>query len=187
MSFGDTGFGLVNQLKQGSKRYYGKYRGIVTNIDDPKKKGRLKANVPSITGKFDTGWALPALTPGSFIMPKEGTGVWIEFEEGNPSLPVWTGIWLADGETLEDAVEVGIIYDPVTKKVKVYGQTGMTCEVNGFDELKVTGQKVTIDSANIELGGQTKFVLDGATTSTDGSPYPHSHTITGTSIKVKGG
>ena len=39
--------------------FFGKYRGIVTDNDDPKNLGRLKARVPEILQDVETGWALP--------------------------------------------------------------------------------------------------------------------------------
>ena len=30
---------------------------------------------------------------GSGALPQIGTGVWIEFEQGDPDLPIWSGCW----------------------------------------------------------------------------------------------
>jgi hypothetical protein len=79
-------------------RFYGKYRGIVLLNVDPLNQGRLKAIVPEVLGFIPTTWALPC-TPyagtlaGFFAIPQFGTGVWIEFEAGDPSRPVWSGCW----------------------------------------------------------------------------------------------
>ena len=40
-------------------RHYGKYRGTVTDNQDPRKQGRIKAKVPEILGDVDSGWATP--------------------------------------------------------------------------------------------------------------------------------
>ncbi len=84
-------------------RYYGKYRGMVSNNEDPKKIGRLKANVPEILFGEETGWALPALpyagdSMGLYVIPPAGAGVWIEFEAGDVSRPIWTGCWWSEGQ-----------------------------------------------------------------------------------------
>ncbi|MFJ1708990.1 phage baseplate assembly protein V [Kitasatospora sp. NPDC088346] len=79
-------------------RYYGKYRGEVTDVDDPLKSGRLKARVPEVLGDVETGWALPC-TPyagkrsGLYTVPPVGAAAWIEFEAGDPSRPIWAGCW----------------------------------------------------------------------------------------------
>lgn len=100
MSFGKTGIMQDNLLKGGLRKYYGKYRGVVTRVDDPKKQGRIKAKVPSLLGGYDCNWALPCVPfagelYGYQIGPNPGDGVWIEFEGGNPEKPVYTGFWWA--------------------------------------------------------------------------------------------
>ena len=34
-------------------RYYGKYRAVVTNNEDPEMRGRLMVNVPSLLGETE--------------------------------------------------------------------------------------------------------------------------------------
>lgn len=86
-------------------RYFGKYRGWVEDIQDPKGLFRIKAVVPSVMGPDDAlGWAFP--TPitgggnnvGDTWLPAKGDYVWIEFEGGDPSAPVWSaGPWAIRG------------------------------------------------------------------------------------------
>ena len=84
-------------------RFYGKYRGIVRDIDDPESLCRIKAEVPAIYDDQASPWAMPALpfagpSHGLVLLPEVGDGVWIEFEAGDISRPIWTGCWLAAGE-----------------------------------------------------------------------------------------
>jgi uncharacterized protein involved in type VI secretion and phage assembly len=30
---------------------------------------------------------------GAYMIPQIGTGVWIEFEQGDPDYPIWSGCW----------------------------------------------------------------------------------------------
>jgi uncharacterized protein involved in type VI secretion and phage assembly len=88
-------------------RHYGKYRGVVTNNQDPKKLGRIKAHVPELLGTVETGWALPSAPhsgagSGAFTIPASGAGVWIEFEAGQVSRPIWTGGWWSAGKLPKD-------------------------------------------------------------------------------------
>lgn len=78
-------------------RYFGKYRGMVHAVDDPKKDNRIKAIVPVILGtKEPVGWARPSppsgggVNDGYFWPPSVGDFVWIEFEEGDPQRPIWS-------------------------------------------------------------------------------------------------
>lgn len=88
-----------------SEKYYGKYRGVVTNNNDPKGAGRIKVRVPSITGDNETKWCLPCLPyvgggHGNIFIPRVGDVVWIEFERGDKGYPIWTGCWLPTNNKL---------------------------------------------------------------------------------------
>jgi uncharacterized protein involved in type VI secretion and phage assembly len=77
-------------------QYFGKYRGTVANNVDPMQMGRIQAIVPDVTALVPTSWALPCVPmtgpqAGQFILPPVGAAVWIEFEQGNPDYPIWTG------------------------------------------------------------------------------------------------
>jgi len=78
------------------EKYYGKYRGVVVNNIDPLGTGRILAMVPDVSTVFPTTWAMPCLPiagpqMGMYTVPPIGSGVWIEFEQGDPDYPVWVG------------------------------------------------------------------------------------------------
>lgn len=90
-----------------TERHYGKHRGLVTDNKDPSNLGRLRAKVPEVLRDVETGWALPAAPYagdgiGLFSVPPENSGVWIEFESGDVSRPIWTGCWWADDQRPEN-------------------------------------------------------------------------------------
>jgi hypothetical protein len=77
-------------------RYYGKYRGTVLVNVDPMQIGRIMAQVPDVLGELPSSWAMPCvpaagIQSGVFIVPPLGSQVWIEFEQGDPDYPIWTG------------------------------------------------------------------------------------------------
>ncbi len=81
----------------------GKYRGRVVNNIDPIGLGRIIAEVPEVFGLGVTVWALPVfpfagLNHGLILVPEVGDNVWIEFEQGDPNYPIWTGSWLSVGD-----------------------------------------------------------------------------------------
>jgi len=82
----------------GSGRYFGKYRGTVVENVDPMMIGRVLAIVPDVSNTIPTSWAMPCvpwagLQTGMFHVPAIGAGVWIEFEQGDPDYPIWTGCY----------------------------------------------------------------------------------------------
>ncbi len=93
-------------------KFFGKYRARVINNKDPKKMGRIKVECPKVLGKFESEWCLPCFPYGAdgigtIQIPREGYLVWIEFEEGDPDKPIWTGaIWKQELTPFEDEYEV---------------------------------------------------------------------------------
>lgn len=78
------------------KKYFGKYRGMVLNNIDPMQMGRLMVQVPDISGLIPSTWAMPCFPVtgkqmGFWVLPVIGSGVWIEFEQGDPDYPIWSG------------------------------------------------------------------------------------------------
>lgn len=80
------------------ERYYGLYRGTVVNNIDPMQLGRIMVTVPDVNSVIPSTWAMPCVPiagkqMGTFMVPQIGSGVWIQFEAGDPDRPVWTGGW----------------------------------------------------------------------------------------------
>jgi uncharacterized protein involved in type VI secretion and phage assembly len=78
-------------------RYHGKHRGTVVNNVDPLQIGRLQATVPDVPLVLSS-WAMPCfpaagVQSGSWTIPAIGAGVWVEFEQGDPDYPIWSGCW----------------------------------------------------------------------------------------------
>ncbi len=91
------------------QRPFGKYRGTVLNNLDPLQLGRIQATVPDVSGLAPTSWAMPCVPVagkqmGTFVLPQIGSGVWIEFEQGNPEHPIWTGCFWRVGEVPTQAL-----------------------------------------------------------------------------------
>ena len=79
-----------------SEKYLGKYRGLVLNNIDPMQMNRLQVQVPDVGGLIPLTWAMPCvpvagLQNGMVALPMIGSGVWIEFEQGNSDYPIWVG------------------------------------------------------------------------------------------------
>jgi uncharacterized protein involved in type VI secretion and phage assembly len=80
------------------RQYFGKYRGMVLNNVDPMQIGRLMVQVPDVLGEGTSSWAMPCFPVtgrqmGFWSIPQIGTGVWVEFEQGDIEHPIWSGCW----------------------------------------------------------------------------------------------
>jgi uncharacterized protein involved in type VI secretion and phage assembly len=115
------------------RRFHGKYRGIVVDVEDPEMLGRIKVQVPSVLGdQVSTGWAMPCVPYGGeanrgfLFVPEVGAGVWVEFEEGDLEFPVWVGtFWSKPGGTTDlpkpngpDGAEEEVQSPPTRKIIK---------------------------------------------------------------------
>ncbi|WP_247828953.1 phage baseplate assembly protein V [Arthrobacter antioxidans] len=132
--------------------YWGKFRGLVTNVDDPAGLGRIRANVPSVLHGLETGWALPCVPyagegVGFHLIPPVGAGVWIEFESGETSAPVWTGCWWGEGQMPEEAT-------PEIKIIKTAAHTLILDDTPGGEKIELRhadGSVLRMDSDGIRL------------------------------------
>jgi uncharacterized protein involved in type VI secretion and phage assembly len=140
--------GLVVGLAERERdRFYGKYRALVSSVDDPLNLGRITAQVPEVLEELESPWAMPAVPfagagHGLVLLPEVGDGVWIEFESGDPSRPIWTGCWWGDDE----------MPDPAGTQTRVLATT--------------QGHKLILDDANSEVkllhaGGAELKMTDG--------------------------
>jgi len=150
-----------------SGQFYGKYRGTVTDIQDPLMTGRVRAKVPDVFGDQESGWAMPCLPfagsgMGFFALPKVGAGVWIEFEHGDPDYPIWAGCWI--GSLAEAPSE---LLAPPYKKVVLKTEGGHsiilddTPGIGGITLQTSGGQKIVMNATSIEIdngmGGTIKM------------------------------
>ncbi len=142
-----------------NKKYYGKYRGVVTDNDDPMKLGRLQLKVQDVLRDSESSWAMPS-TPyagknvGLFLIPPKDALVWVEFEQGDPDYPIWTGCFWASGElpsaassadTKVLATDAGSITFDDTK-----GSNSITIDVKGL--------KIVIDTEKIKLSNSSQTI-----------------------------
>jgi hypothetical protein len=78
--------------ESGNRRFYGVYRGVIVDTSDPIGRNRARLKVPQILLEELTGWAWPVhqvdVAPKT---PPVGTAVWVMFEGGDPSFPMWLG------------------------------------------------------------------------------------------------
>jgi uncharacterized protein involved in type VI secretion and phage assembly len=80
------------------ERYYGKYRATVLNNVDPQQMGRIMVTVPDVSNVIPSSWAMPCVPlsgaqAGAYFVPAIGAKVWVEFEQGDPDYPIWSGGW----------------------------------------------------------------------------------------------
>ena len=150
--------------------FYGKYRGIVAEVDAG--TCRIKAKVPAVLGDVPSGWCMPCVPyagrqTGIVFLPEIGTGVWIEFEGGDVSYPVWVGCYWRDGEVPDGAAaNVKMIVTVAKHKLVLTDGEEPSIKVTDASENSVTLAKagITISKGGqqIVIGQESVSVNDGA-------------------------
>lgn len=148
--------------------FYGKYRGRVTDNQDPKGLGRIRARVPEVLQDVETGWAIPCAPyagdgAGSYTVPAPDAGVWIEFEAGDVSRPIWSGCWW--GENQLPAAETG---DDTTPAIKILrSEEGLLVRLNDDDQSIAVSDgdgrnllRIEVNGGKITLQATSKVVVE---------------------------
>ena len=185
-----------------NKDHYGLYQGVVTNIDDPEKRGRIKVLCPDVLGsETESAWCDPLVqvaydTGGDFCIPAVDEAVWIQFVAGDVNRPVYMGGWWSKDKTplgtdysSADSVRIisysdcTIIMQDGKIKINVGGGSGdLQIEDNNITingDLKVTG-KVTSDSVDTS----SVKASSGNISSLNTTNITNAENITTKSIKV---
>jgi hypothetical protein len=168
----------------GNARFPGLYRGIVVANDDPISKGRLKLQIPQILGSSVTDWAWASRNPGApEASPEIGSGVWVQFEGGDPSFPVWVG-------TFDSAATVGSVTG-ITAGTGIVASTGaspittsgtLSLAALSPNPANTYGSSTAIPSITVDAYGRTTSVTTNSLNLDLGGA-----SITGTLPESKGG
>jgi uncharacterized protein involved in type VI secretion and phage assembly len=149
-------------------RFFGKYRGIVTANDDSTKRGRIKVKVPAVYGDELEVWAMPCLpyagnNVGVYMIPEPGAGVWVEFEAGDTSFPIWTGGYWVDDELPKDQQSGEA--QPSLRIIR--SQKGLMISFNDESDTITLGDKdgsntmtIEVQDGKIRLKGNMKIVVE---------------------------
>jgi uncharacterized protein involved in type VI secretion and phage assembly len=155
-----------------NNRFLGKFRGQVVSNRDPLGIGRVTVKVPDVLGDEPSTWALPCLPftgrqSGQYAVPAEGAGVWVEFEQGDPSYPVWTGCWYGhESELPPDALTGSPAHQNVVIQTSDQHKLvmGDVPGGNGIRLQAATGAYVQIDEKGVTIanGQGVSIVLTGS-------------------------
>ena len=119
---------LRSDLNRHAGKFYGKYSGSVVDIADTDQLGRVKVSVPSVYGPNIQDWARPCFSPGHFFVPPVGAAVWVEFEAGDPSYPLWVGTWYPTGTIPPEADKPSatgrVVHTPAGHLVELSDENG---------------------------------------------------------------
>lgn len=146
------------------QQFFGKYRGTVLNNVDPLQIGRILASVPAVSALLPTSWCMPCYPIAGKLMgisytPQIGSGVWVEFEGGDPDKPIWTGqFWGLTAEMPTDARMASPTTNPASPSIVM--QTTLQNHIvisdlpgptGGIILKSLTGASITVNDTGIYI------------------------------------
>jgi uncharacterized protein involved in type VI secretion and phage assembly len=107
------------------RKFSGPYKGVVVSNVDPYSYGRLLVRVEDVLGADPCIWAEPAtplagLASGQYSVPLVGSGVWVQFVNGDLDRAQYTGFWLGGAGDVPAAAKAA---PPGTPQI-VFGTPG---------------------------------------------------------------
>jgi len=164
-------------------RRYGKYRATVLNNLDAQNQGRIMVQLADIYGLFPSTWAMPAfpfagINAGAVALPAIGSQVWVEFEAGDPDMPIWTGGFWANPGGFPVLALAGAT--PATPNIHFQTSTGVAITLSDNPAQQVfimtpagqmmtmgaSGIVITNGAASIAMVGPSVIINGGALTVT---------------------
>lgn len=160
--------------------FAGVYDASVVAVDDTTHRGRIQVAVPAVfdgTGPDAAVWARPCFAWGHFYVPEVGAHVWVAFENGDPSSPVWLGTWYPSGQVpaearvsppkvraIRTAAGHRLTLDDTagSEKLTLAHSSGAKLEITGTDlKIEAPGKTITVSGAAIVLRAPSVDVQSG--------------------------
>jgi uncharacterized protein involved in type VI secretion and phage assembly len=164
----------MSQDIQARTKFYGKYRGVVVNNLDPMQMARIQVIVPDVSTVMLSSWAMPCfpvagIQNGVFTVPIPGSGVWVEFEQGDPDFPIWVGCYWGTPAEVPALARVvppsvpGLVYQtPLQNGIVISDVPGPT---GGIMMKSTTGASIIVNDTGIYIqnGKGASIVMVGPT------------------------
>ncbi|MET0340079.1 MAG: phage baseplate assembly protein V [Polyangiales bacterium] len=145
--------------------YLGKYPATVLQNLDPEQRGRLQLSIPDVLGAIPSTWAeacVPLAGPsgppmGVYMIPPIGAGVWVEFQHGDPNLPIWVGCrWGAPSDipTLARAglpASPNVVMQTLGQHSVMLSDTPPTPATGGICLRSATGATIVVNDSGIYI------------------------------------
>lgn len=160
-------------------KFYGKYRAMVLNNIDPMQMGRMQVQVPDVASLAPASWAMPCvpvagIQSGMVALPVIGSGVWVEFEQGDPEYPIWVGAFWGSAAELPalarltpPPVPAITFQTPLQNGLTVSDMAGPT---GGIMLKSTTGASIIVNDTGIYIqnGKGASIVMVGPTVTVNG-------------------
>jgi Type VI secretion system/phage-baseplate injector OB domain len=156
------------------RKYSGPYKGVVVSNVDPYSYGRLLVRVEDVLGSDPCIWAEP-VSPmtGHYLVPKQDSGVTVQFINGDLDRAVWTGMWRGGVGEVPDAAKTA---PPGTPQIVLATPAG--------SYLLISDAQGSQGSIMLQFGGSSGPYIKLSTSAVEIGMSPSSPAIKITSAEV---
>jgi uncharacterized protein involved in type VI secretion and phage assembly len=168
-----------------TQSYFGKYRGKVTNNNDPEQMGRVRVKYPSLSDSEESAWARIA-TPsagnqrGILMLPQPNEEVIVGFEHGDTRRPIVVGSLFNGRDKPGDELiqnkdgSLGVVSNEKIhlhskKDFEIKSDQNLVIEINQDEKEKVGGSLTSEVTGNATLKAQQYTIQAGATLTIKGA------------------
>jgi uncharacterized protein involved in type VI secretion and phage assembly len=142
--------------------------GLVTNVNDPEKLGRIKVNLPWLDESYESDWIRIATFMagdgrGSFFMPEVNDEVLVAFEHGDARFPIVIGfLWNGRDRPPADHVRDRVFKSKNGHSIRFLDSTPAGGDKGGIVIEDAHRNRITLSNAQITIRSTGTLVLEGA-------------------------
>jgi phage protein D len=159
--------GSAGSGASGRDRVYGVVIGVVDDVDDPQKLGRVRVRLPWLSDDYVGDWArvaLPGAGPdrGAVWLPDHDDEVLVAFEQGDVTRPVVLGgLW--NGQDQPPTYEVDQGKQKFRSLVSRRGHTVILRDGDDSSTIELTTSDGKLGLVLDETNGEIRLTADGTT------------------------
>lgn len=151
--------------------------GLVTNVDDPAKQGRIKVVFPWLDDKKESDWlriatAMAGGNRGSFLMPEVNDEVLVAYDHGDSRFPIVIGfLWNGQDKPPSDDVRDRRIMSKNGHHIRFLDSTP---EGGSFGALIIEdahGNRITLSNGKIQIHSVGVLEIDAPVITLGGPGY----------------
>jgi uncharacterized protein involved in type VI secretion and phage assembly len=150
--------------------------GLVTNVNDPEKRGRIKVRFPWLADDHETDWIRIATMMGgngrgSFFMPEVNDEVLVAFEHGDARFPYVVGfMWNGQDDPPVSDPQRRVIRSVNGHEIEIY-DPDVSAGDKGYLRIKdAHGNTIELGNARISITGVSYLEINAPQVVINGRP-----------------
>lgn len=142
--------------------------GLVTNVNDPEKLGRVKVAFPWLEASYESDWTRIATLMagdgrGSFFMPEVNDEVLLAFEHGDSRFPYVIGfLWNGKDKPPTEHVRDRMLKSKNGHTIRFLDSTPTAGDQGGIVIEDANHNVISLSNAQISIRSTGALVLEGA-------------------------